>query len=101
MLLRFQEILLQVQNLILQARTITNLTIELTGMANGETLTLTNGTVKNLTVKDKTGVILDIDRCNSRKQYEHLTKFERWRNGRSLNFSHFLCFNFHVRKEIL
>ncbi len=39
----------------------TNLTIDLTGMVNGEKLTLTNGTVKNLIVKDKQGVLLDIN----------------------------------------
>lgn len=30
-------------------------------MANGETLTLTNGSVKNLTVKDKTAVVLNVN----------------------------------------
>lgn len=30
-------------------------------MVNGETLTLTNGSVKNLTIKDKTGVTLNVN----------------------------------------
>ena len=45
----------------LKGKTITNLTINLVGMSNGEKLTLTNGTVKNLTVKDKAGVALDVN----------------------------------------
>ncbi|WP_342539154.1 hypothetical protein MKY15_04625 [Sporosarcina sp. FSL K6-1540] len=45
----------------LQGKTITNLTIDLTGMTNAETITLTNGSVKNLTIKDKTDVTLNVN----------------------------------------
>ncbi|MFS0690422.1 hypothetical protein AB1K89_14405 [Sporosarcina sp. 179-K 8C2 HS] len=42
----------------LQSKTITNLTIDLTGLVNGEKITLQNGSVTNLTVIDKSGVTL-------------------------------------------
>ena len=45
----------------LKGKTITNLTIDITGMANGEDLTLTNGNVTNLTVIDKLGVSFTIE----------------------------------------
>ena len=45
----------------LNGRTIVNLTIDLAGMANGDALTLTNGSVTNLKVIDKAGVLLTIE----------------------------------------
>ena len=45
----------------LAGKTITNLTIDFTGMVNGEKLTIKNGTITNLTVKNKAGVTLTID----------------------------------------
>lgn len=45
----------------LQGKTVTDLTIDLTGMSNGETMTLTNGSVTNLVIKDKSGVTLDLN----------------------------------------
>lgn len=45
----------------LAEKTVTNLTIDITGMVNGEKLTIKNGTITNLTVRDKAGVALTID----------------------------------------
>ena len=45
----------------LNGKNIVNLTIDLAGMSNGDALTLTNGSVTNLTVIDKAGVLLTIE----------------------------------------
>ena len=45
----------------LAGKTISKLTIDITGMATGEKLTLKNGKITNLLVKDKTGVTLTIE----------------------------------------
>ena len=45
----------------LKGKMITNLTIDITGMTNGEALTLTNGSVTNLTVIDKAGISFAIE----------------------------------------
>ena len=45
----------------LKGKTVKDLTIDLSGLVDGETITVTNGTVTNLGVKNKTGVILDLN----------------------------------------
>lgn len=45
----------------LQGKTVEDLTIDLTGLVSGETITLKNGSVKKLTIKDKSGVTFNMN----------------------------------------